>query len=261
MSPSSKRPGRQNPPRRERREPPPPPASPPAGADPDPTPDAASTTTSGGYGPLGPPTGRHGRLAAFFGLAYALVGFVGWSLLPVGGVRPTDPAPDIARELADQRGQISAGILLTLFSLFFFIVFLSWLHRWLRDAEGEGGWVATVALVGGVLLVAMLSLVTLLAIAASVLDDYGADPVIARTLLVLQWQAVAVAFVPSAAFIGGTAFVGHTTGVLPRWLNYSGMIIALGLLLPPIAFLPFLLSSLWTGMVAVMLLQRSRFRL
>ncbi len=225
----------------------------------------AASDGEGGYedptGGFGPPTGRYGRLAALAGILYAVVGFVGWSLLPAGRVEPNDPAAEVARQLVEDRGRISAGILLTLFSLFFLVVFVSWLHRWLRDAEGEGGWLATLALVGGVLLAAMLSVVTLLSIAATVLEGYGDDPVIARTLLVLQWQAVAVAFVPSAAFVGGVALVGHTTGYLPRWLNYSGLVIAVGLLIPPVAFLPFLLSSLWTGMLAVMLLQRSRFRL
>jgi len=218
-------------------------------------------TPEAGYGVLGPPTGPLGRLACLFGLAYALLGILGASLLPVGTVDPEDPAADIARELADQRGRISAGILLTLLSLFCFMVFLAWLWRWLGDAEGAQAWVANVTLVGGILLAGMLLVITLLSIAATVLDDFGPDPVIARTLLVLQWQAVAVAFVPAAAFVGGTAFVGHQGGVLPKWLNYSGFAIALGLLIPPLAFFPYLLSSLWTGMLAIMLLQRSRFRL
>ncbi|MFP5319793.1 MAG: hypothetical protein ACLGI2_16055 [Acidimicrobiia bacterium] len=255
MSPSSKRPRPTPPPPRDRDPGAPPPSRPvPAEVPPPTDPD-------GDYGALGPPTGPLGRLACFFGLGYALLGFLGWSLLPVGGVDPNDPAADIARELVDQRGRISAGILLTLFSLFFFMVFLSWLWRWLRDAEGPGGWVANVTLVGGILLVGMLLVITMLTIAAAVLDDFGPDPVMARTLLVLQWQSVAVAFIPSAAFVGGTALVGHTAGVLPRWLNYSGFAIALGLLIPPLAFFPYLLSSLWTGMLAIMLLQRSRFRL
>lgn len=264
MSPSSKRPRPDPAPRRD------PGAARPA--DPEPqvtrptTPPprdstADSTADSTGYGALGPPTGPGGRLAAFFGVAYALIGVVGPSLLSVGSVRPTDSASEIAEELIDQRGRISAGILLTLFGLFFFVVFLAWLYRWLRDAEGPGGWMANVALIGGILLVAMLSIVIVLTIAVTVLDDYGPDPVIARTLMVLQWQAMAVAFVPTAAFVGGTAFVGHATGVLPRWLNYSGIAIAMGLLIPPLAFLPYLLSSVWTGMLAIMLLQRSRFRL
>jgi hypothetical protein len=194
-------------------------------------------------------------------VAYAIVGYIGSTLLPIGKVDPTDSAAAIARELVADRGRVSAGILLTLFSLFFFLVFLSWLYRWLREAEGEGGWLSTLALVGGVLMVAMLSVVVLLSIGTTVLESYGPDPVIARTLLTLQWQAVAIAFVPTAAFVGGTGLVGYTTGALPRWIVYSGLAIGATLLIPPLAFLPFLLSSLWIGMLAVVLLQRSRLGL
>lgn len=199
-----------------------------------------------------------GRLPAGAGVAYALVGFIGWSLLPIGKVQPTDSAEAIAKQVLAERGRISAGILLTLFSLFFLLVFVAWLHRWLRDAEGPGGWAATLALIGGAITVAMLLVVVLLSIATTVLDGYGSDPVIARTLLVLQWQAVAVAFIPSAAFVGGTSLVGWASGRLPRWLVFAGFAISVGLLVPPLAFLPFILSSLWVGVLAVVLLQRPR---
>lgn len=205
-----------------------------------------------------PEPARYERLGAGAGVAYALIGYVGSSLLPIGKVRPEDPAADIAKQLVADRGRISVGILLTLLSLFLFLVFLACLHRWLREAEGERGWLATLALVGGALMVAMLSVVVVLSIASTVLGGYGPDPVIARTLLVLQWQAIAVTFIPAAAFVGGTALVGSTTGALPRWLSISGIVIAIGLLVPPLAFLPFLLSTLWTGMLAVFLLQRTR---
>jgi hypothetical protein len=144
-------------------------------------------------------------------------------------------------------------------SVFFFLVFLSCLHRWLRDVEGEGGWFATLALVGGVLMAGMLLVEVMLAIASTVLASYGDDPVIARTILVFEWQAIAVVFIPAAAFIGGTGLVGYTTGALPRWLAISGLVIGVGLLVPPLAFLPYLLSTLWTGMLAIFLLQRTRF--
>jgi hypothetical protein len=199
-----------------------------------------------------------GRLAIGAGIAYALFGFIGSSLLPVGTVAPEDQAPTIARRLVAERGRISAGILLTLFSLLFLLVFVSWLYSWLRRVEGGTGWLATTSLVGGILLVAMLSVVVLLSIATTVLGSYGSDPVIARTLLVLQWQAVAVAFVPAAALVGAVSLVGYRAAILPRWICFSGMAIAIGLLIPPLAFLPFLLSSLWTGLLAVVLLQRTR---
>lgn len=199
-----------------------------------------------------------GRLAPAAGIAYALLNFLGSSLLPVGEAEPEDAAAAIAGRFTEDRGRVSAGVLLILLSLFFLMVFVAWLHRWLREVEGRGGWLATLALVGGVLMVATMAIVVLLSIGGTVLEDYGGDPVIARTLLVLQWQAVAVTFIPTAAFIGATSLVGLGGQVLPKWLTYSGVAIALGLLLPPVAFLPFLFSTLWTGMLAVLLLQRTR---
>lgn len=257
MSPSSKRRDRPEPPAKRTPEPAPTvspdPSSPSA---PQETPEEVvyfRSVDSPGYA-------RLDRFGAAAGIAYALLGFVGSWLLPIGRVEPTDSAEVIARELVAERGRVSAGILLTLFSLFFLVVFVSWLHSWLREAEGEGGWLATLAFAGGVLLVAMLSIVIVLEFAFTVLEDYGPDPVIARTLLVLQWQVIAIVFVPAAAFIGGTSMVGSTSGQLPRWLSFSGMAIALGLLIPPLAFLPFLLSNLWTGLLAVFLFQRARGR-
>lgn len=208
----------------------------------------------------GPPEVPYAKIGAGAGIAYALLGFIGASLLPVGKVDPTNTAEQIARQLVTERGRVSAGILLTLFSLFFLIVFVAWLHRWLRSAEGEDGWFSTVSIAGGVLQAGMLSVVVGLSIAATVLDSYGPDVVVARTLLVLQWQAIAIVFVPTAAFVGGASLVGYTTGQLPRWLCYVGLGISVGLLIPPLAFLPFLLSNLWTGLLAVFLFQRSRGR-
>ena len=205
-----------------------------------------------------PEADRTGRWAPAAGIVYALLAFLGSSLLPIGKTEPVDDAAAIARELTENRGRVSAGVILMLFSLFFLMVFVAWLHRWLREIEGRRGWLATLALIGGVLMVATMTVVVLLSIAGTVLEDYGPDPVIARTLLVLQWQAVAISFVPTAAFIGAISLVGLGTQVLPKWLTYSGAAIALGLLVPPVAFLPFLLSTLWTGMLAVLLLQRTR---
>ncbi|MGH9280439.1 MAG: hypothetical protein ACRD12_20385, partial [Acidimicrobiales bacterium] len=151
-----------------------------------------------------------------------------------------------------------AGILLTLFSAFFLLVFVSWLHRWLRQAEGEGGWLATLAFGGGVLLVGSLLVVLVLSLASTVIDDYGPDPVIARTLLTVRLWAVAITFVPAASFVGATGVIGWRSGWLPRWMSYAGMALAAGMLIPPLAYFPFLLSTIWTGMLGVTLIQQGR---
>ena len=258
MSPSSKRSGESPPPPRRRAETPAPVETDGAPAPTTATPAAAAPQPAYDYEAA--PDVLYSRIGAWAGIAYALVGFVGSSLLPVGKVDPTNTADQIAAQLVEKRGVVSAGILVTLFSLFFLTVFVSWLYRWLRDAEGEGGWFSTMALIGGVLQVAMLSIVVMLSIGSTVLADYGPDPVIARTLFVLQWQAIAIVFMPTAAFVGGASLVGYVSGQLPRWICYVGMGIGVGLLVPPIAYLPFILSNLWTGLLAVFLLQRTRGR-
>jgi hypothetical protein len=220
--------------------------------EPSPEPEAEAQLVRGS----GPP--RFERLGPAAGVAYALLSFVGSSLLPIGRVDPDDTASVIARQLANDRGRVSAGVLLTLFSLFFLLVFVAWLQRWLRDVEGPRGWLATAAFAGGVLMVGMLLVVVLVHLGGTVLESYGADAVIARTLLVLQWQAVVIVFVPTAVFVGATSLIGMADELLPKWLSYTGVAIALGLLLPPVAFFPFILSTLWTGMLAVVLLQRTR---
>jgi hypothetical protein len=197
------------------------------------------------------------RLGAASGVAFALLAILGSSLLAVGDVEPTDAAGAIAERFTDVRGTVSLGILMTLFAVFFLMVFVAYLHRWLRTVEGERGWLATLGLIGGVLLVGMLSVVLLLSIAATVLGDYGDDPVVARTLLVLNWQALALAFMPAAAFIGAVSLIGVGPGRLPRYLTYSGLALAAGLLVPPVAPLPYLFSTLWIGMLAVTLLTRA----
>lgn len=204
---------------------------------------------------------RFDKIGAGAGIAYALVGFFASWLMTVGRVDPTNSSTVIAKRLVEVRGRLSAGALLTLFSLFFLLVFAAWLHRWLREAEGERGWLATLALAGAVLMAATVSIVVVLTIALTALGDYGGDAVVARTLLTLQWQALFVSFAPTAAFVGATSLIGSGTGQLPRWLSLSGVVIAFGLLIPFLAFVPFILSSLWTGLLAVFLLQRTRGRM
>lgn len=200
----------------------------------------------------------YARLAAGAGIAYALVGIVGLSLLPPAKVRPDDPAAAIAAQLVADRGRVSAGVLLTMFGAFFLLVFVAWLHRYLRQAEGEDGWLATLALSGGLLLAAALLFVVVVSLSSTVLDDYGPDPVIARTLLILRVWAAAIALIPAAVFTGAVGLVGWRSGWLPRWLSYAGIALAVGMLVLPLASVPFLLSTLWIGMLSVVLLQQAR---
>lgn len=196
------------------------------------------------------------RFGAGAGVAFSLLAFLASSSLAVGNIQLSDPSAEIAAKFVDARGRVSLGVILTLLSLFFLLVFVAFIHRWLRGLEDDDGWMSTLALGGGLLLVAMLLMVLLVPVAGTILDDYGGDPVIARTLMVLGRQALAVAFVPAAAFVGSVALVARSAGALPRWMTTTGLVLGGGMLVPPVAAYPYLFATLWIGIVAVTLLTR-----
>lgn len=207
--------------------------------------------------PPGPGGVADARFGAGAGVVFALLSFPSSMLLAVTDVEPTDPAADIAAQFVETRGRVGLGVILTLLSMFFLLVFVSYLYRWLRQAEGDRGWLSTLAFAGGLLVVVTLLMGLLIAFAGTLLEDYGDDPAIARMLLVLGWRSGIIVIVPMAALVGGTAAVAARTGELPRWLSTSGLVLAGSMLVIPVAAIPYLFSTLWIGMVAVTLLTRA----
>lgn len=206
--------------------------------------------------PLSPLPGA--KWGAGAGVVFALLSFVSSSFLGIGDVRPADPAADIAEAFVDARGRLTLGLLLTLLSLFFLLVFVAYLHRWLREQEGDRGWLSTLALGGGLLAVGGLLVALMVPFAGTVLEDYGDDEVIARTLLVLGRQAAVITLVPLSALLGATSLVAARSGGLAKWITSSGMVLAVGLLLVPVSLIAYLFSTLWIGLVAVTLLSKAR---
>lgn len=194
------------------------------------------------------------RFGAGSGVLFALLSFLSSSMLAVGEVESTDSAADIAARLVETRGRVTLGVILTLLSLFFLLVFVSYLYSWLRSLEGRSGWLANVAYGGGLLTVASVGVSVLISFSGAALDDYGGSPEVAKMLLLLDERSEVVAIVPLAALMGATALVAARAGDLPRWLTTSGMLLAASLLLLPLP--PLLFSTLWLGLLAITLLSR-----
>ena len=149
------------------------------------------------------------RLGALSGIVFVAILIAGFIVAEgATDVEAHDPATIIAAEFADNRDRLEAGGSIGLISLFFLFWFLGYLRSCLQQAEGEGGWVASVAFGGGLLAAGMLLVSGGFTLAGSVLSDYGRDPQVARTLAVLNWDWIAVVSVPLAALVGGTAVVG-----------------------------------------------------
>jgi hypothetical protein len=150
--------------------------------------------------------------------------------------------------------------LLFIFAVFFFLWFLGILHGMLRRAEGEEETgLPSVALAGGLALVAL----KLVGVSAEInysstlgrFDNFQEDAQLAFLSQELSGWLYHYAYnVGAAVLIAASSMVALNTGVLPRWLAWSGLVVALILLLHFLIPLGSLLALLWFVMVAVIML-------
>ena len=178
-------------------------------------------------------------------------------------VGPEQASASLARTLAERREATRLGAYVGLLSVFTLLWFLAYLRRHLRRAEGEDGWLASVAYGGGLVFAGVMATGVGYQVAMGVLEDYGADAPVAKALVVLTWDHLAVAAAPVAALVGGASAVGLRFDALPRWLGWFGVPVAVVLLSPAfvageVGYLTGLLGFFaWTVAASVVLLGRA----
>lgn len=147
----------------------------------------------------------------------------------------------------------------------FMVAFTSVLGR----AEGGVKLWSRVSLIGGVCF-----LVTELAAGAAwAALAFGADKLSddgMRTLMYLDVGAYQVPGFGLGLFVGAASLVIATTGALPRWIGYFGLLLGIALLVSPLAvvddnpagpflvlgFLSFLLTNVWILVIAITMARR-----
>ena len=154
-----------------------------------------------------------------------------------------------------------AGGYLEVLALLAFVVFVAYLWRVLRDAEPHAGWLPGVALCAG-LLTAAIKLASLPAAFAGLYRaKEGISPQLATALVDMNSVAFALTWATTALMLAATATVALRTGVLARWLGWSGLAIAVALLASVPFFTAdpptFLLAWLWIIAVSVALIGRA----
>jgi hypothetical protein len=193
--------------------------------------------------------GIAGRLGAASGAFYVIAVIIGGSLMGSGtGV------------LA------GAGYALVLLGFTAFIIFVGFLHRVLRDAEGADGWLATVALGAGLLHSAVRFEAQAPRMVARLRGDaLPAD--LAGVLVDLNDMAFVITGLLLGLYCASAGAVCVTHRLLPRWLGWFGVVSGLLALVAGIAGMvdparylpvPFLAGLAWTLIVSIVLTVRPR---
>jgi hypothetical protein len=170
----------------------------------------------------------------------------------------TSGTQDVIDYFTDRQDSIlTLNGLLLIFAAFFFLWFLGMLHGVLQDAEGEGYGFSSVLLAGGLLFIALVLAGAAVEIVypATIarFENFQQDAQLGFLSLALSGWVYRFAFVGMAAVIAATSVVLRS-GVLPRWLGWAGLLVALVALLRFLGPLSAWLTLLWVVAVSVLML-------
>lgn len=150
---------------------------------------------------------------------------------PAATVDPTNTSETIAAALIDSRSNLVTGNYIMLLTALALIVFTGYLRHIEVPEEGDE-WPLTVAMGGGLVAAGVLVVVALIGISQGQLEDYGSDPVVARTLLTLGWNGMWMIAPGLTALVGAMTLVTFNYGTLPRTIGFIGTIATIALLTP-----------------------------
>ncbi|MFQ6030174.1 MAG: hypothetical protein ACE5Q6_22095, partial [Dehalococcoidia bacterium] len=129
--------------------------------------------------------------------------------------------------------------------------FLAYFRSRLQRAEGEGGWLTSMAYGGGLVTAAVMLVFISLDLATTAVWDYGPDTQVAKALIALEWRYVWVLAPPMIAFTLGASLVIVRYAALPRWIGWIGFPVAVTLLVPWIGVF---VAVVWVLVVSIVLL-------
>ena len=208
---------------------------------------------------------RTDRIAAATGAIYVALIMVG-SGLATGNGDPKDGPTILAHLRAGRTPAQTAGVLMEILGFAALLVFLGYLYRVLRRAEGAEGWGAAIALGAGLVTTAV-KLSTASATFAARLHPGQLTPDLARTLNDIGGGGFVVSGYVYGIFVLAAAGSAFVSLVLPRWLTVSGLVlgaltVAAGTagILDPAGYVPvpFLLCLAWVLATSIVLTVRRR---
>ena len=196
---------------------------------------------------------RTERLAPLVGIVPLVLGLAGLIVLEGPADRPElDAPPRVILDYFGDRDTVILGSFLLMLAALVFIWFVGLLRAVLRRAENGDGRLSAIAYGGGLLAAGMMLIVP----ASNLFGALYADlltPTAARTFYLFGDVFLYPAGMAAAVLIGTTGLLAVRTGVLPRWLGWASLVLALWLVIPPIGAGAVLPENpvAWTGIAAL----------
>jgi hypothetical protein len=207
---------------------------------------------------------RTERFAAATGAVYVVAVLFG-NEMANAGASGKDTGPAILADLQRPRSGVNiAGTVMEVLGFALLIVFVGYLYRVLRRAEGPDGWWAAPAFGAGLVTVAV-KLASAAPFMAAHLRASELSPELARTLIDMNGAAFVISGFTWGIFVLAAAAAALSGRVLPQWLGIVGVVvgvltIAAGVagILDPLGYvpIPFLLGLLWVLAVSIVLTVR-----
>ena len=195
------------------------------------------------------------RIGALTGVAFVVVAIIAGI---IGGEPPDaeSPVQEIVDHYADNKTSIQVGAFVGAAAMVLLVFFGAYLRSVLRAAEGPGGILSALTLVGAALVAVGFAFDITISIALTeAVDDI--EPAAVQALQAL-WDND---FVPIAlgilVFLIATGLSILRHGALPKWLGWVALVLAV-IGFTPIGFIAFLGTGIWIVIVSVMLALRAR---
>jgi hypothetical protein len=194
-------------------------------------------------------------LAPLTGVAFIVLGIVAFA---IGGEPPDaeEPVQEIIDFYVEDKDSVQISAVLAAVAGVLLIFFGAYLRKVLSAAEGPGGVLSPLVLVGTAVMAVGIAIDGTISFAlAEAVDDV--DPAAVQALQALwdnDWVPIALGvlvFLLSA----GISIVRH--GALPKWLGWVAIVLALTGP-TPIGFAAFLGGAVWIAVVSVLLALRAR---
>jgi hypothetical protein len=193
------------------------------------------------------------RLAALAGVIAVMLWVIGIMIRESTDLADKATGDQVLAWYSADEQTILAGGLVFMFGALFFLVFLGALRVRLLAAEGPVGFLTAIAYAAGVAVAIFLLLLPAADMAAAVSDDEltGDAALAINTLAQMFFLGAELA---AALMLAAAGLLFIRTRMLPVWLGWLSLVIALWLLIPPVGWAGLLLGfTLWTLLVSVLL--------